>query len=97
MPSILLERLPLPSLRTYVSFSVMLLGMAAFYAHHTVRTKINYDPEAQVEGEELYLPPELVNLTLPYSTDEHFLNLLFIMRVETWCIWVSLSYDLKIM
>ena len=89
MPTIFLERLPIPSLRTYVSFSVMLLGMAIFYAHQTVRAKINYIPDdIQEGGEPYYLPPDLANLTLPYPTDDHFWNLFYIMRVETWCIWV---------
>ncbi|XP_035829524.1 E3 ubiquitin-protein ligase AMFR [Aplysia californica] len=90
MPAILLERLPLPSLRSYVSFSVLVLALATFYAHQTVRTKMNFNPDTEVV-EELGLPPELANITLPYSNDEHFYNLMYVMRVETWCIWVRLS------
>ena len=90
MPAIFLERLPMPSLRTYVSGSVVLLALATFYAHQTVRAKINYNPDtAEMTGN--YLPPDLVNLTLPYHSDEHFLNLLFVMRVETWCIWALVN------
>lgn len=38
MPVIILERIPLPSLRTYTSFSVLLLSCAVFYAYQCVRT-----------------------------------------------------------
>lgn len=36
MPVILLERIPLPSLRTYTSLSVVLLSCAVFYAYQCV-------------------------------------------------------------
>jgi hypothetical protein len=36
MPTVLLERLPLPSLQTYVMCSVVFLASALLYAHHTV-------------------------------------------------------------
>jgi len=87
MPSLLLERLPLPSLRTYVSCSVVALGFAIFFANETVKAKIGSDPDAQFKT----LPPDLVNLTLPYHSDEHFLNLMFVMRMETWCVWTLVN------
>lgn len=90
MPAILLERLPLPSLHTYISFSVLILALASFYAHQTVNAKLNFDPQTQIE-EELGLPPELANITLPYAQDQHFLNMVYIMRVETWCIWTLVN------
>ncbi|GFN91355.1 E3 ubiquitin-protein ligase amfr-like protein [Plakobranchus ocellatus] len=90
MPAILLERLPLPSLHTYISFSVLFLALATFYAHQTVTAKLSFDPNTQLE-EELGLPPELTNLTLPYGEDEHFYNMLYIMRIETWCIWTLVN------
>lgn len=89
MPAILLERLPLPSLQTYISFSALILALATFYAHQTVRTKLNFDlNESSEDG--VGLPPELENITLPYGEDEHFWNLLHIMTVEPWCIWVRI-------
>ncbi|KAH9502409.1 hypothetical protein Btru_075610 [Bulinus truncatus] len=90
MPALILERLPLPSLQTYISFSILLLALAAFYAHQTVNTILNFNPDSQVE-EELGLPPELANITLPYDRDQHFLNMVYIMRVETWCIWTLVN------
>ena len=36
MPVVLLERIPLPSLRTYTSISVLLTACAIYYAHLTV-------------------------------------------------------------
>ena len=38
MPAVLLERLPLPSLQTYVTISVVFLASALLYTHHTVIT-----------------------------------------------------------
>ena len=38
MPALLLERLPLPSLQTYVTLSVVFLASALLYTHHTVIT-----------------------------------------------------------
>jgi autocrine motility factor receptor len=38
MPVILLERIPLPSLRTYTSISVLLLSCSVFYAYQCVQT-----------------------------------------------------------
>ncbi|GFS21272.1 E3 ubiquitin-protein ligase AMFR, partial [Elysia marginata] len=98
MPSLVLERLPLPSLHTYISLSVLFLALATFYAHQTVVAKLNFDPNTQLE-EELGLSPELTNLTLPYEENEHFLNMLYIMRIETWCVWtlVNSSYCILIL
>ncbi|XP_059168865.1 E3 ubiquitin-protein ligase AMFR-like [Physella acuta] len=90
MPTILLERIPLPSLHTYISFSVLILALASFYAHQTVNAKLNFNPEKQIV-EELGLPPELTNVTLPFARDEHFYNMLYIMRIETWCIWTLVN------
>lgn len=94
MPTILLERIPLPSLHTYISFSVLILALASFYAHQTVNAKLNFNPENQIV-EELGLPPELTNVTLPFARDEHFYNMLYIMRIETWCIWVCIVFTKK--
>lgn len=96
MPAILLERLPLPSLRTYITFSVLTLGLALYHAHRTVTqigTKLNfhveYSSSENIEyiGEDL--PPELTNVTLPYPREEHLLNMLYVMRLGTWSVWVS--------
>ncbi|KAL8566315.1 hypothetical protein ACOMHN_050433 [Nucella lapillus] len=38
MPAVLLERVPLPSLQTYVTLSVVFLASALLYTHHTVIT-----------------------------------------------------------
>ncbi|KAK7115460.1 E3 ubiquitin-protein ligase AMFR-like isoform X2 [Littorina saxatilis] len=38
MPAVLLERLPLPSLQTYVTLSVIFLASSLLYTHHTVIT-----------------------------------------------------------
>ncbi|XP_076470742.1 E3 ubiquitin-protein ligase AMFR-like isoform X2 [Babylonia areolata] len=43
MPAVLLERVPLPSLQTYVTLSVVFLASALLYTHHTVITAQSAD------------------------------------------------------
>ena len=91
MPAILLERLPLPSLHTYISLSVLFLALATFYAHQTVRAKLDFDPNAQLDLDVVdlsNLSSDYWNVSLPYGKDEHFMNMVHVMTVETWCIWV---------
>ncbi|BFZ19181.1 hypothetical protein BsWGS_22220 [Bradybaena similaris] len=98
MPAILLERLPLPSLRTYISFSVLTLGLAFYHAHRTVTqisSKMNFHVEYS-SGENIEfigedLPLELSNVTLPYPSDEHLLNVLYVMRLGTWSVWTLVN------
>ena len=85
MPVILLERIPLPSLRAYTGFSVILLACAFFYAHQFVQT-------AENEGLEIPIPDEDVdvhylNVSLPY--DSYVWNMVYVMTTEAWCVWVS--------
>jgi hypothetical protein len=42
MPVILIERIPLPSLRTYTAISVALLACALYYAHNTAVNPENF-------------------------------------------------------
>lgn len=90
MPVILLERIPLPSLRAYTGFSLILLACAVFYAHQVVQT-------AQSEGLEIPVTVghdvdndgamQYMNVSLPYDT--YIWNMVYVMTAEAWCVWVS--------
>jgi len=56
MPAILLERLPLPSLQTYVTISVVFLASALLYTHHTVITA--QSAVSMQESRTTSVPPE---------------------------------------
>jgi len=91
MPVILLERIPLPSLRTYTGFSVVLLACALFYAHQVVLTA-EHQHEIEIPiaepndsgGTEVHY----MNMSLPYDT--YIWNMFYVMTSEAWCVWVSL-------
>ena len=89
MPVILLERIPLPSLRTYTGFSVVLLACAVFYAHQFVQTAKNEGIEIPVSdmtrGNEVDI--HYVNVSLPY--DSYIWNMVYVMTTEAWCVWVK--------
>lgn len=88
MPVILLERIPLPSLQTYTTFSVLLLSCAILYAHQIVTTSSVEVPD---EGEDSDATHEFLidfNGTLPY--DDYKWNMLHVLTIEVLCVWVRL-------
>lgn len=91
MPVILLERIPLPSLRTYTGFSVVLLACAVFYAHQFVQTAKNEGIEIPVSdmtrGNEVDI--HYVNVSLPY--DSYIWNMVYVMTTEAWCVWTLVN------
>jgi len=97
MPVILLDRLPLPSLRAYTIISVGLLSCSVYYA-----VQVTSDPNWKVnsttsgsnlepnenESDEIVLPPSAIfhhNETVGY----HLSQLVTFMIQEPLCIWVS--------
>ena len=103
MPIILLERIPLPSLRAYAAFSVVLLASALFYAHQ----QIVESPERVETDESATQPPSHTtpapnvpvedadaipyhNATMPY--DSYFFNMIHVMTDEAWCVWVCFFF-----
>jgi autocrine motility factor receptor len=88
MPVILLERIPLPSLRAYTGFSVILLACAVFYAHQVVQTaqtdglQITENPNDENDN------PQYMNVSLPY--DHLIWNMVYVLTAEAWCVWVSI-------
>ena len=97
MPVILLERIPLPSLQTYTSVSVLILSVALYYAHHTVTTfdmdsmnTMDFGDEVTVEpmpDDDVLTDAHNINATLPY--DSVGWNMFHILTTEVWCVWVS--------
>lgn len=98
MPVILLERIPLPSLQTYTSVSVLVLSVALYYAYHTVTTVDINSIHAVDFGDGVTVEPvadddvlnehhEMVNISLPY--DSVGWNMFHILTSEVWCVWVG--------
>ena len=86
MPVILLERIPLPSLKAYTGFSVVLLACALFYAHQLVLNAVDFGLDIPV-AEGIEGDVEYINVSLPH--DSYVNNMLYVMTTEAWCVWVS--------
>jgi len=97
MPVILLDRLPLPSLRAYTIISVGLLSCSVYYAVqvtsdpnwkvNSTTSRSNLEPNEN-ESDEIVLPPSAIfhhNETVGY----HLSQLVTFMIQEPLCIWVS--------
>ncbi|KAL3860029.1 hypothetical protein ACJMK2_010202 [Sinanodonta woodiana] len=81
MPVVLLERIPLPSLKTYTAFCVALLASALFYAHRVVTSlESDSDPSNSATGREQVLP-----------SDSYTWNMLFVVTTEAWCVWTLVN------
>ena len=100
MPVVLLERLPLPSLRTYSSISVLLLACAVYYSHHGVievgkqlknQTETGNENMTQIENGAGQSGVENQSVVKEPSnnTVDHVLDVVEFMFQEPWCIWVK--------
>jgi autocrine motility factor receptor len=88
MPVVLLERLPLPSLQTYTTFSVGLLICAVFFAHQAVFEKYEQAQNITDTGQD----PDSHNEStgnIFQKWDDYLLDVFHILIQETWCVWVS--------
>jgi len=84
MPVILLERLPLPSLKTYTAISVALLACSVYYAHQT----LNEDDARSLAVFELL--DYNINLTsVNGSVLERAYLMAYVLSREPWCLVVS--------
>jgi hypothetical protein len=89
MPIILLERLPLPSLKTYTALSLTLLICSVYYAHMTLKED---DAESLAVFE---LLDYNINLTsFNGSVLEKAYLMAYVMSKEPWCLLVSVFDDL---
>lgn len=92
MPVILLERIPLPSLRAYTGFSVILLACAVFYAHQFVQTAKDKGmeiPFSDMVSENGVDDIQYLNVSLPY--DSYVWNMVYVMTTEAWCVWTLVN------
>lgn len=103
MPVVYLERVPLPSLQTYTTISVLLLSCSIFYAYQVVvsvdeitkavSAVVTGTPDAVPKdgGEAVSITPteDILNFTLPY--DNLGFNMLYVLTTEGWCIWTLVN------
>ena len=101
MPIALLERLPLPSLRSYVSVSLLLTSCAVYYAHHLAQ---HVAPLVDVPApppflnsaakSPAYAPDDVsvdatVHQTWAKTSDGYFYDMVAVLIGEGWCVWVG--------
>ncbi|XP_052251704.1 E3 ubiquitin-protein ligase AMFR-like isoform X2 [Dreissena polymorpha] len=90
MPVVLLERIPLPSLRAYTGFSVILLACALFYAHQVVLSAQHEGLDVPVvETDPGGVEVHYMNISLPH--DSYFWNMVYVMTAEAWCVWTLVN------
>lgn len=105
MPVILLERIPLPSLRTYTSISVLLLSCSVFYAYQCVQTfqpadltvdptynvdtSENLDKNDQVVDPDVLKEPLSDEFELKLPYESFWWNVFYVLTSEIWCVWVG--------
>lgn len=88
MPVIPLERIPLPSLRTYTTGSVLLLFCALFYAHrmvtslHSDRDSLTDHTDEDYEEEHEEEHEKLINWT-------H--DMFYVLTEQVWCLWICIN------
>ena len=83
---VLLERLPLPSLQAYTSFSVVLLASSFFFAHKTVLEHLE-DKKLNETSDGNYTENVIPNGT--FKDEGYMVNMANALLEETWCVWVS--------
>lgn len=107
MPVILLERIPLPSLRTYTSISVLLLSCSVFYAYQCVQTfqpaDLAKDPTYPVDTSEnleqndpgvdsdVLKEPLSDDFELKLPYESFWWNVFYVLTSEIWCVWTVVN------
>ncbi|CAH1778722.1 unnamed protein product [Owenia fusiformis] len=86
MPVVLLERLPLPSLQTYSSFSVLLLGISLLYSHKLITEPLQLDANGTVIE-------DVGNITKnrTFGDEGYYSDMMEIMTQELMCIWTLIN------
>jgi len=96
MPRVLLERVPLPSLRTYSSVSALFLSLAVYYA-----TTVNHVPNWRLNSTDTVDTANIVDadnighglLDEVTSKETSWIlriqNTMYTMMQEPFCVWVS--------
>ena len=101
MPIVVLDRMPVPSLKTYTSVSVLLVACVCYFSHTTV-LQLN-DPNykehgSEYEGNEETNEESKVEPTLEepafngknesLTTEEYLMDFAAVVLQEPWCVWV---------
>lgn len=99
MPLVLLERVPLPSLRTYTSVSVGLLSLSVYYALQVSTSpnwRLNATENGDLDGADLstydsdtQVLPSLEQPNRTVTWMETLQDTAYTMVQEPFCIWVS--------
>lgn len=89
MPVVLLERLPLPSLKTYTTVSVVLLACAVYYAHDVVTGIHEEDTNSTKENVTVPTKVNVTNSTL--ESNGYVLGMVDVLFQEAWCIWTLIN------
>ena len=91
MPVVLLERIPLPSLRTYTSVSVLLVACVAYYVQQVLTGQMELEISDKNETESVLM--SILNSAKNVSLEEdgYMMGTLHVISHTTWCVWVSKS------
>lgn len=97
MPVVLLERLPLPSLRTYTSISIALLGCAVYYAvqivheRHADLEEARKNASGTAEEVEVKIKNGTNYSVSALNSGQSYLDqTVDVLFEETWCVWVRI-------
>lgn len=82
-----MERFPVPSLRNYVAFSVVLLTVVLYYAHDTVM----YDDEWRGDFTKRMVENGLSETTKAWVEDSVLARIVYFLFTDQFCIWVSVA------
>ena len=88
MPVILLERLPLPSLKTYTALSVCLLSSALYYA----LSSLDNDDSTNIAVVELFDIYSFNMSSLTGSVIEKACLMAYVLAREPWCLVVRIFW-----
>ncbi len=79
-----MERLPLPSLKTYTAISVTLIACAVYYAHQVVTEERENTNNTEI-AEATNSSTNITNI----QDEDYIVSVVHILSQEAWCIWVS--------
>src|SRR5690348_4682006 len=84
-----MERFPVPSLRNYVAFSVILLTAVLYYSYDTVM----FDDEWRDEFTKRMVENGLSETTKTWLENSVLARILYFLLTDQFCIWVSYFYS----
>ena len=94
MPLVPLDRLPLPSLRTYATLSVALVACSFFYVYQLLSTSGNIDQGGSDQVALIDLIDYSDNSSLNGSVRNKAYMMAYAFYKEPWCLVVNYIYEL---